>query len=206
VASSAQPVVYLGPTEPICLEMSDDNPGQLTMTTGGSGGAVTSVNGETGAVTTSQSGEILAINSYQPGTNTTLSVSTAAYAAWSSANVNTGSFIAPPSGSVLVTVSAVILQTTATSVVGLALAAHGTVSPLVCPAYQFSVPNNSGHAPTTIPFLVTELAPGNTYNFDVLGATITPADVLEMFAGAPTNTTIQAGAFAAPVTVITQAI
>ena len=47
-------------------------------------------------------------------------------AAFSSANVNTGSFMAPASGTVVVTVSCVITMATANTNYSLALAAHGT--------------------------------------------------------------------------------
>jgi hypothetical protein len=49
----AQPVVTLAPSAPIVLSVNNDNPSQLSLTTGGSAGAVTSVNGQTGAVTIS---------------------------------------------------------------------------------------------------------------------------------------------------------
>jgi hypothetical protein len=53
VTTFAQPVVTLAPSAPIVLSVSNDNPNQLSLTTGGSAGAVTSVNGQTGAVTIS---------------------------------------------------------------------------------------------------------------------------------------------------------
>ncbi len=46
----AQPVVSLAPTSPLALVVSNENQGQLALTTGGSAGAVTSVLGLTGAV------------------------------------------------------------------------------------------------------------------------------------------------------------
>jgi len=143
---------------------------------------------------------------YAPAMLDTLSVSSLTFAAFSSSNVNTGSFTAPASGNVLVTASFVTVQATGTAAVAFALAAHGTVSPLVGNAIQGSPANTSANQPTVIRFLVTGLTPGNSYNLDLLGATGNVSDALEILALQMTATTITSGNRGGPVVMTVQAV
>lgn len=155
------------------------------------------------------SGQFLcAPSSYAPAARTTLSVTGATMAALSSANVNTGAFTAPPSGSVVVTASMIAQSNVANSNLAFGLAAHGTVTPVLA---NLVIDNDNG---TSIPrlrtmeFVVTGLTPGTSYNLDLLAATAA-TDVLSVFAQGQITTTPPLGVgsdSAAPVTMIVQAV
>jgi len=148
---------------------------------------------------------LCAPNVYAPASPTVLSVSSATFAALSSGVVCTNPFTAPASGSVLVTVSGLVNQQTATAAVALALAAVGTVSPLVGNSAQMQMPNITSYLFTTIPIVVTGLTPGSSYQWDVLAATSNAADAAEMVAQSLTATTISVGR-GAPITVTVDGI
>jgi hypothetical protein len=117
---------------------------------------------------------------YAPSGLTTESTTSATFAAVSSANINTGAFTAPASGSVLVTAAFVCNQATANSIIGFALAAHGTVTPIVADVWQPTLANTAVNGVTEVPFLVTGLTAGTSYNFDLLFATATAGDQLNI--------------------------
>jgi hypothetical protein len=83
--------------------------------------------------------------------------------------ISTGSFTAPPSGSVMVTAS-FTAQSASNDFCALALAAHGTITPIVSNVVEYQDSANTNPRPCTVQFLVTSLTPGSSYNFDLLGS------------------------------------
>lgn len=115
------------------------------------------------------SGQLLCPPSqYAPATSVTLSTTSATLAAVSSANVNTGSFTAPQSGSVIVQTS-LVANSTSADVVSFALAPHGSVTP-AGDVLTFNSSSITNELPTLLEFFVTGLTPGAVYNFDLLFA------------------------------------
>jgi hypothetical protein len=106
---------------------------------------------------------------YAPGAQASLTTTSATFAAVSSANVNTGSFAAPPSGSVVVT-AAFSAQVSAADAVAFGLAAHGTVTPMVGKTPAFSLPATGVNLPQSLEFIVTGLTAGTSYNLDLMFA------------------------------------
>jgi len=144
--------------------------------------------------------------SYAPGAQTIVSVSTATMAAFDSNNINTGSFVAPPSGSVMVTASFAMVQSA--SVGGaFGLAAHGTVTPMVASEWIVRDSAVTIPRPYIINFLVTGLTPGTSYNFDLMGA-ITAGNTMSLYAlgVSGTSPTMTIGGSGAPVTMTVQAV
>jgi hypothetical protein len=141
--------------------------------------------------------------SYAPGTQTVLSTSSETFAAVSSASVNTGSFTAPPSGSVVVTASFVDEPSASGVYAAFGLCAHGTVTPLVCPTVE--IKTTGDYLAEKLTFLVTGLTPGTSYNFDLVFAT---NGTMEILALGQTGTTITAanGSCGAPVIMTVQAV
>jgi hypothetical protein len=124
-----------------------------------------------GTFTAAISGQFLCTpTSYAPAGQTVLTVTGATFAAFSSASVNTGSFTAPPSGSVWVDTE-FVLETTVGSgtAVVIGIAAHGSTTPA---ANVWTDQDSSLSIPRTVShsFLVTGLTPGTSYNFDLIGA------------------------------------
>jgi hypothetical protein len=160
---------------------------------GGGGGAVSSVFGRTGAVTAQTgdymaaqvgadaagaaaalnlgseayiSGQLLCAPSvYAPGSQTPFSTSSSTMSAVSSSHVNTGSFVAPASGIVQVTAWIVAYCASSGDHMAFALSEHGSVS-AVSNYAQFE--NNGLTDFYIIPFLVSGLTPGDSYNFDLM--------------------------------------
>jgi lysophospholipase L1-like esterase len=116
-------------------------------------------------------GVLLAYSSYAPSSATSYTVSSTTMAAFSSANLNTGAFTAPASGAVLVSVSCVMLPGTAGATYSVALAQHGTTTPVsnVVTAEDDSVITGS-YPSRTFTFLVTGLTSGTSYTLDLIGA------------------------------------
>lgn len=139
--------------------------------------------------------------SYAPSSLATLSTTSATLSAVSSANVNTGSFAAPASGSVVVTAS-FYMRTTAVVGCGFALAAHGTVSPVIGNVVQLDP--GSQYYFQTVAFLVTGLTPGTSYNFDLLYGVQSSATLSILAQGQ--NSTTLAGGEGDPVTMTVQAV
>ena len=111
--------------------------------------------------------------SYAPGTQTALAVSSATLAAVSSANVSTGTFTAPASGSVIVTVSLTYQNSATSNYTTFGLAAHGTVTPLVCPVNTCQYLTGGKPVDQQMTFLVTGLTSGTSYNLDLVFGTNT---------------------------------
>jgi hypothetical protein len=134
---------------------------------------------------------------YAPVGQTTKSVSTTTMAAFDSTNVQTGNFIAPPSGIVMVS-----LRCALGSVLGIfaafGLAAHGTVTPMVCNSHLFQVWTGD-IMPLAIDFYVSGLTPGSTYNFDLLGCVSASSAAIYAFGESSTTPTLAAGGLGAPV-------
>jgi len=86
-------------------------------------------------------------------------------------SVSTGSFTAPASGSVIVTASFLGQITASGSETAFGLCAHGTITPMVCPNVTIKAAGSASPIPNTIPFLVTSLTPGTSYNFDLMFST-----------------------------------
>ena len=149
---------------------------------------------------------LVAPSKYAPGTLATLSVAGTTFAAFSSANVNTGSFTAPPSGSVLVTASFVGNIQTGTAGMAVGLAAHGTTTPLVSEIVEWAESAANVNRPYVATFLVTGLTPGTAYNFDLMGATGSGSDAFQILALAQTSTTLTGANRGAPVIITTQAV
>jgi hypothetical protein len=173
------------------------SPGQVPVATG---------TGEASAWTTPtpSSGRYLAApNQYAPAGQTIISVNSTTLAAWSSANITTPSFTAPSSGSVVVTLSCQALAATAGHNIMLGLAAHGTITPVVCPTITVQVLVASVLQPMMVQFLVSSLTPGSTYQFDLLGA-VTSGDTASIYAFGPTALTI--GSKGSPVLMSVQAV
>ena len=146
----------------------------------------------TGLVLTSSlplSGQYLcAPVAYAPGTQTILTTTSATFAAVSSANINTGSFTAPASGTVMVTATAVIQVSSSGDQLGFGLAAHGTVTPMVCPSIIFKAPTTTQPFPYPLVFSVSGLTPGNSYNFDLMFV-VNSGGTLSVYAYGETGTT-----------------
>jgi hypothetical protein len=138
---------------------------------------------------------------YAPSTVASLAVNSSSYTAVSSANINTGSFTAPPSGSVVVTASFAAQQSAAGNVLGFTLVAHGT-STTACNAIQVDAQAATSQAVYTMEFIVTSLTPGASYNFDLAAGS--PSGTITVHAygnstgtatssrGAPATMTVQA--------------
>lgn len=161
-----------------------------------------------GAAASPVSGQFLcAPTVYAPVSQTTLSVAGTTFAAFSAGVVCTGPFTAPPSGSVKVTVSCVGEMLSALTSFAVALAATGTVTPLVSEGYPQATTFSVGIVSAFFwELIVTGLTPGDSYNFDVLGATGSSGDAFEMQAWALTGNPITAANRGAPVVVCTHAI
>ena len=80
------------------------------------------------------------------------------------------------------------------------------MTPLVGNAVQGSPANITTNQPTIVQFLVTGLTPGASYNFDLLGATGSASDALNILALQMTATTITAGNRGGPVIMTVQAV
>lgn len=109
-------------------------------------------------------------NVYAPAVRNAMALTTATMGAWNSGVVCTGSFTAPPSGSVLVRATFIASISTNNSM-AFGLAAAGTVTPVAGNIVQFrdSAASPQGRA-YACEWLLTGLTAGTSYNFDLLGA------------------------------------
>jgi hypothetical protein len=105
---------------------------------------------------------------YAPGTQTILTTASATMAPVSSGNASTGSFTAPASGNVLVSVTAVIQVSASGDQFSFGLAAHGTLTPMIGSNLTFKAPVTTQPSPYTMVFPVSGLTPGQSYNFDLM--------------------------------------
>ena len=115
-------------------------------------------------------GQILAASAYAPASPVIETVNSATFAAFDSANLQTGPFTVPPSGSILVRANFVAAQLSNTTGIALAVAAHGTVTPILGYAPQFSDAVLSLYLLYAVAIPVMGLTPGATLNLDLLGA------------------------------------
>jgi hypothetical protein len=137
---------------------------------------------------------------YAPGSQTVLTTTSATLAAVSSANVNTGSFVAPASGKVMITVF-LIGENSGGDATSYALAAHGTVTPVVGNTITWTEAGSL--RPRLLKFLVTGLTAGSSYNFDLLWAVAGGTGQIDALGGTSTTPT---GTNGAPVTMEVQAV
>jgi parallel beta-helix repeat protein len=140
---------------------------------------------------------------YAPASVTTLTQTGAALAAISSTNINTGSFAAPASGSVLVTASFVAQISASGGPFAAGLLAHGG-STLY--GMTVTVQDNAANVrrPYCLQFLVTGLTPGTSYNFDLAAAA--NANTFTLYAYGETATSPNLGNFGAPAVMTVQAV
>ena len=141
---------------------------------------------------------------YAPGTQTALAASTTTMAAFSSANLNTGAFTAPASGSVVVSAN-FAGQFSAAAGAAIGLAAHGTVTPIV--GNEFAINDSAANITRTYQaaFLVTGLTAGTSYNLDLVGCA-TSGQSFSILAQAVTSTTPTVATHGGPATMTVQAV
>lgn len=152
------------------------------------------------------SGQYLcAPNAYAPGSPTNVSVSTTTLAAFSSGTICTNSFTAPASGSVVVGLSCVMAEATAGNNISIALAAKGTVTPVVGNVITFKQSGSATQQPESFLFYVTGLAAGTGYQFDLLGACAAGTSSATIVALGSTSTT-PTGSAGAPAVMTVQAV
>lgn len=146
--------------------------------------------------------------SYAPGTQTALTTTSGTMSAVSSANVNTGAFSAPPSGDVVVTASLVAdVGTGAAQAFGFGLAAHGTSGPMVCNSVIVKEQTATLPRSYTLPFPVSGLSPGTSYNFDLMYCSAGGGSLSVLAIGqAGTAPALTIGSNGAPVVMIVQAV
>jgi hypothetical protein len=121
-----------------------------------------------------------------------------------SAVASTGSFTAPASGSVVVTVQCMLQSNTNGDTISLGLAARGTITPMI--GYSAEVaPGGAVMAMSTLVFYVTGLTPGASYDLDLLWC-CQSSSTASMFAWGQTSTTPTQSETGGPVTMTVQAV
>jgi hypothetical protein len=120
-------------------------------------------------------------------------------------NISTGSFTAPPSGDVVVTVSFIGVTSSSGSLASFGLCAHGTVTPMAGNIVVYKA--GASPTPFAIPFLVTGLTPGTSYNLDLMFSTAS-GTTYTIYAWGQTSTSPNFGGSnsGAPVTMTVQAV
>ncbi|HXO24751.1 MAG TPA: hypothetical protein VN870_09220 [Streptosporangiaceae bacterium] len=174
--------------------------------TGQAAGSASTDSANVGQVPALVSGRYLcAPNVYGPATQAVLTTTSATFSAIDSGVICTGSFVAPASGEVIVTVSSMVAKLSAAGQGAFALAAEGTVTPLVASMIEHGL--NTTTSPLSLTFPVTGLTPGNSYQFDVLFA-VASSLTLTVNAFAQTGTTIGSGSgnVGGPIVVTVQAV
>ena len=142
---------------------------------------------------------------YTPSSQVSMAVTGTVMTAFSSANINTGSFTPGPSGSVIVTVSFVGQANTSGIWTAFGLAAHGGVSPIVGP--EVIEEQNTGDAvPFNLRFNVASLTAGSAYTFDLLGATSGTSFTIIANSVTSTVPTLGSGGQGSPVITTVQAV
>ena len=130
---------------------------------------------------------LCAPNSYQPAAQVSFAVAATSFAAVASGTTCTNSFIAPPSGKALVTVSLVAQSSGAGLEVAFAIAPKGSVTPLMAPAVVTNDSSPTIPRPYCMQFLAGTLTPGTSYQFDLLTGAV--SGTITVFAlGATTGT------------------
>ena len=144
---------------------------------------------------------------YAPSTQVTFASTFATFTAVSSANVNTGSFTASPSGSAVVITSFVAEAQPAANVVGFGLCAHGTNTPMIGNSVITKLAVTGQSQPVTCQFLVGGLTAGSAYTFDLMQAVAAGGTVTTLaFANTSTAPTLGALTTGAPVVMTVQAV
>lgn len=191
-------------TGDIEIESSAGTAGRLAV--GSASGPAGDFLGVSGGVPAWQqvSGQYLCAPSvYAPASETAPNTSSSTMAAVSSSNINTGSFTAPPSGSVVVSAFFAAAIATSGDIAVFGLAAHGTTSPIVANEASFKLPTSP--TPCALSFIVTGLTAGNSYNFDLMYAS--PAGVAQtVYAFGQAATSPSASSVGAPVIMTVRAI
>jgi hypothetical protein len=120
------------------------------------------------------------VSIYAPPTQQVLTVTTASMAAFNSGVVCTGNFTAPASGKVKVTASFVVAELTAGVVAAIGLCLTGQTSTLYGNSVNIEVNSITAIGVQTPEFYVSNLTPGNVYNFDLMGcaALVTGVSIL----------------------------
>lgn len=152
------------------------------------------------------SGQYLCTPTQYAPSQTTLTISTTTFAAVSSSNVNTGSFTAPASGSVVVTATFAASIATGNDYFAFGLCAHGTTTPMV--GYSVVVrPSDSNLHSYSLSFIVTGLTPGTSYDFDLMGASQSGINAFIVANGQTgTSPTLSSSGYGQPVTMTVQAV
>jgi hypothetical protein len=159
--------------------------------------------GQTAAGGTIVPGQYLtAPHVYNPGTPANPAISATTLAAFDSANITTGVFTAPSSGSVLVT-AAFQATPTAVQLIAYALAEHGTVSPVLGNVVVTEISSGTNQLYYNLQFVVTGLTPGSSHQFDLLGAAASGSVTIHATGQTSTTPTATIGA---PVIMTVQAI
>ncbi len=117
-------------------------------------------------------------------------------------SINTGQFFAPASGNVLVTVDAMLVPA-ANVLMSLALAAHGTVTPVLGSAATFELSSAADLLPVPVQFVVTGLTAGTAYTLDLLSATASSTGSIAAFS---TTSTTPTGTTGSPLIMTVQAL
>lgn len=146
----------------------------------------------------------LLVSQYAPAAQAALTAATTSFTAFDTVNLQTGPFVVPQSGRVLVTVS---LTATISGAFGFAfgLAAHGTVTPLVSPAWAFADSSATIARPFVLPFVCAGLVPQTAANFDLVGAAASTATLTVLAIGQTAATpNVAANGRGGPVTFIVQ--
>ena len=141
---------------------------------------------------------------YAPVSQTAKSASTTTMAAFFSTSINTGSFVAPASGNVIVR-AAFMGGSAVGTFVAVGLAAHGTVTPIVANENVFQCWTSDTVA-WNFAFYVTGLTPGTSYNFDLLGAASTGSFQITAFAVTSTTPTLSGAGVGGPVIMTVEAV
>ena len=172
-----------------------------------------------GAVTVAASGSTTAIVTYTGTTATSLTgcayvsgsatgtVATGGAVTLTSSVATTGSFTAPASGSVLVTVSNLVSNLNAAgSKTWFGLAAHNEITPIVGNLVAFTDDTTGCSRTYSFSFLVTSLTAGTAYNYDLLfGVSQTTSTTLTVIAWGQSTTTPSSSSNGAPLTMTVQA-
>lgn len=132
---------------------------------------------------------------YAPATQVILSTTAATMSAVSSASVNTGSFTAPASGSIVVSIPQITALISSDSFAfAFGLCAHGTTTPMIgnVSVYDMAISNHL-QQPFPMTFLVTGLSAATSYNLDLMYA-VASGGTLSTYAAAQTSTAPTMGA------------
>ena len=116
--------------------------------------------------------------------------------------ISTGSFTAPPSGSVVVTAS-FAAKISGTANMSFGLVAHNTLTPMVCDNVSFTDSAAATARAYQVPFVVGSLTAGSAYTFDLMFAT--SANTLSVVAYGAASTA-PTGTLGGPVTLTVQAV